>query len=177
MGLLDGADWQGKILKGGKWQSAGGGDYGVVEPATGAELGRMGQATADDVREAALSAREAQHEWAALPHTTRSAVLRRAGDLWAEHAEEITWWNVREVGAVPGMAGFALHVAAEECYAAAALPGLAMGELLPSEQPRLPVWSPSSRRSTSRSSSASARSRRRWRSATPCCSSPTRARR
>ena len=137
MGLLDGADWQGKILKGGKWQSAGGGDYGVVEPATGAELGRMGQATADDVREAALSAREAQHEWAALPHTTRSAVLRRAGDLWAEHAEEITWWNVREVGAVPGMAGFALHVAAEECYAAAALPGLAMGELLPSEQPRL----------------------------------------
>jgi benzaldehyde dehydrogenase (NAD) len=137
MGLLDGADWQGKILKGGKWQSAGGGDYAVVEPATGAELGRMGQATAEDVREAALFAREAQQEWAALPHTARSAVLRRAGDLWAEHAEEITWWNVREVGAVPGMAGFALHVAAEECYAAAALPGLAMGELLPSEQPRL----------------------------------------
>ena len=35
------------------------------------------------------------------------------------------------------MAGFALHVAAEECYEAAALPGAPYGELLPSEQPRL----------------------------------------
>ena len=36
-----------------------------------------------------------------------------------------------------GMAGFALHVAAEECYAASALPGTPYGELLPSEEPRL----------------------------------------
>jgi benzaldehyde dehydrogenase (NAD) len=64
-------------------------------------------------------------------------VLRRAGDLWSEHAEEISGWNVREVGAVPGMAGFALHVAAEECYEAAGLPGRALGEILPSEQPRM----------------------------------------
>ncbi|HEY0776143.1 MAG TPA: aldehyde dehydrogenase family protein, partial [Nocardioidaceae bacterium] len=78
-----------------------------------------------------------QREWAALPHTARAAVLRRAGDLWAQHAEEISGWNVREVGAVPGMAGFALHVAAEECYQAAALPGMAIGEVIPSEQPRL----------------------------------------
>ena len=35
------------------------------------------------------------------------------------------------------MAGFALHVAAEECYAAAALTGRSLGELIPSEQPRL----------------------------------------
>src|SRR5262245_30560972 len=137
VGLLDSVDWQGKVLKSGKWQPASGGDYAVVEPATGNELGRMGQATAEDVAEAAQSAREAQREWAALPHTARSKVLRRAGDLWAEHADEISGWNVREVGAVPGLAGFSLHVAAEECYAAAALPGLAMGELLPSEEPRL----------------------------------------
>jgi len=137
VGLLDSVDWQGKVLKAGKWQPGSGGDYAVVEPATGTELGRMGQATPGDVAEAAQAAREAQREWAALPHTARSQVLRRAGDLWSEHADEISWWNVREVGAVPGLAGFSLHVAAEECYAAAALPGLAMGEILPSEEPRL----------------------------------------
>ncbi|MGH3478969.1 MAG: benzaldehyde dehydrogenase, partial [Nocardioidaceae bacterium] len=108
-----------------------------VEPATGAELGRMGHATAEDVAEAGKSAQEAQKEWAALPHTARAAVLRKAGDLWGRHADEISGWNIREVGAVPGMAGFALHVAAEECYEAASLPSRAIGEILPSEQPRL----------------------------------------
>ena len=137
MGLLDTIDWQGRIFKGGAWVAGRGGDYPVVEPATGQELGRMGRATAEDVAEAGAAAAEAQKEWAALPHTARAAVLRRAGDLWHQHADEISGWNVREVGAVPGMAGFALHVAAEECYEAAALPGRAIGEILPSEQPRL----------------------------------------
>jgi benzaldehyde dehydrogenase (NAD) len=137
VGLLDGIDWQGTIFKAGEWVPGRGGDYAVVEPATGAELGRMGQAAPDDVAEAGRAAIAAQKEWAALPHTARSAVLRRAGDLWSEHAEEISGWNVREVGAVPGMAGFALHVAAEECYEAAGLPGRALGEILPSEQPRM----------------------------------------
>ncbi|MEU5988798.1 aldehyde dehydrogenase family protein [Spirillospora sp. NPDC047418] len=138
MGLLDSVDWQGNIFKNGAWTAAhGGGDYAVVEPATGAELGRMGQATAQDVADAAASAAAAQREWAALPHTARAAVLRKAGDLWQQHAEEISGWNVREVGAVPGIAGFALHVAAEECYEAAGLPSRAIGEIIPSEEPRL----------------------------------------
>jgi benzaldehyde dehydrogenase (NAD) len=137
MSVLDSVDWSGNILKAGAWQPGQGGDYAVVEPATGAELGRMGLATAADVAEAAAAAAEAQLAWAALPHPERAAVLRRAGDLWQQHAEEITGWNVREVGAVPGMAGFALHVAAEECYEAAGLPSRPIGEVIPSEQPRL----------------------------------------
>ena len=84
MGLLDGVDWLGKVFKGGAWTDGGGGTYAVVEPATGGELGTMGQADADDVAEAAGSAAEAQRDWAALPHTARAAVLRKAGDLWAE---------------------------------------------------------------------------------------------
>ncbi len=137
MGLLDTVDWQGKIFSAGAWVEGRGGDYAVVEPATGDELGRVGLATAEDVAEAGRAAVAAQKEWAALPHTARAAVLRRAGDLWQQHAEEISAWNVREVGAVPGMAGFALHVAAEECYEAASLPSRAIGEVLPSEEPRL----------------------------------------
>ncbi|WP_233507180.1 benzaldehyde dehydrogenase [Spongiactinospora gelatinilytica] len=137
MTLLDGVDWQGNIFKKGEWTAGRGGDYPVIEPATGAELGRMGMAGAEDVAEAATAAAEAQREWAAMPHTARAAVLRRAGDLWQQHTEEIRGWNIREVGAVPGMAEFSLHVAAEECYEAAGLPGRAIGEILPSEQPRL----------------------------------------
>jgi benzaldehyde dehydrogenase (NAD) len=136
MALLDGA-WEGKVYKGDGWTDGRGGTYPVVEPATGSELGVMGNADAEDVAEAAAAAAAAQRDWAAQPHTVRSAVLRRAGDLWAEHADEIRDWNVREVGAIPPMADFAMHVAAEECYQAAALPGQPVGQLLPSEQPRL----------------------------------------
>ncbi|MDT4989931.1 MAG: benzaldehyde dehydrogenase, partial [Micromonosporaceae bacterium] len=60
-----------------------------------------------------------------------------AGDLWGQHAEEVAGWLTREAGAVPGMAGFNTHVAAEECYEAAALPSRGYGELIPTEQPRL----------------------------------------
>lgn len=137
MGLLDSVDWQGSIFRNGEWTAARGGDYPVVEPATGNELGRMGKPTPEDAAEAAASAAEAQREWAAQPHTARAAVLRKAGDLWQKYAEEISGWNVREVGAVPGLAAFALHVAAEECYQAAGLPSQAIGEILPSEEPRL----------------------------------------
>jgi benzaldehyde dehydrogenase (NAD) len=137
MGLLDGVAWGANIFKGGRWTAGRGGDYAVVEPATGEEIGRMGLATVEDVAEAGSSAVEAQREWAARPHTARAAVLRRAGDLWLEHAEEIRDWNVREVGSIPAMAEFAVHVAAEECFGAAALPGHPIGQVLPSEQPRL----------------------------------------
>ena len=89
MALLEGVTWQGKVLKDGEWTDGRGGTYAVIEPATGNELGTMGQADAEDVAEAAASAAQAQKEWAALPHTARAAVLRRAGDLWAEHADEI----------------------------------------------------------------------------------------
>ena len=47
------------------------------------------------------SAASAQQEWAALPHPARAAVLRKAGDLFGQHADELAEWNVREVGAIP----------------------------------------------------------------------------
>ncbi|HEX2893217.1 MAG TPA: benzaldehyde dehydrogenase [Marmoricola sp.] len=136
-GLLDSADWTGHIYLDGAWVDGSAGDAPILEPATGDEIGRTGRAGVDDVRRAAASAAKAQRDWAAMSHTARAAVLRRAGDLFTQHADELAVWNVREVGAVPGMAGFALHVAAEECYTSSALPGASYGELLPSEEPRL----------------------------------------
>jgi benzaldehyde dehydrogenase (NAD) len=137
MGLLDGHEWLGKIFSDGKWADGGGGTTPVTEPATGAELGRIGVASPDDVRAAARSAVIAQREWAARPHPERAAVLRRAGDLFQQHAAEIGDWNVREVGAIQPMAAFAVSVAVQECYEASALPSRPYGELVPSDQPRL----------------------------------------
>ena len=135
--LLEHDTWTGRIFLDGSWVEPSGGTLAVIEPATGAELGQVGMASPDDLAKAAEGAARAQREWAATPHTERAAVLRRAGQLWAEHAAEVAWWNIREVGAIGAMAGFALHVAEQECYEAAALPGRPYGELLPSEQPRM----------------------------------------
>lgn len=136
--MLDPAIWTGKIFLGGEWvESSDGQTYPVIEPATGDELGLVGKAGAADVRRAATHATAAQRAWAALPHSERAAVLRRAGDLWHAHAEAITSWNVREVGAIPGMAGFSLSVGAQECYEAAALPSHTTGQVLATEEDRL----------------------------------------
>jgi len=77
--FLDDARWKGQIFVGGAWVPGAGGDADVIEPATGASLGRTGRAGAADVATAAISASEAQREWAALPHPARAAVLRKAG--------------------------------------------------------------------------------------------------
>ena len=51
MALLDEAVWRGKIYSGG-WGDGGGGDAAVLEPATGAELGRTGIVNPADVARA-----------------------------------------------------------------------------------------------------------------------------
>jgi len=135
--LFDEAAFAGRIHIDGEWVVGGGGEIPSIEPATGATLAMVGIADAADVARAAEGAARAQKEWAALPHPARAAVLRRAGQLWEEHADEISGWNIREVGAIPPLAGFALHVTAAECYEAAALPSAPLGSILSSEEPRL----------------------------------------
>ncbi|WP_241156089.1 aldehyde dehydrogenase family protein [Leucobacter chromiireducens] len=135
--LLTVADFAGKIFIDGAWVPGAGGTLPSTAPATGEVLAEIGIASPDDVHRAAVSASHAQREWAALPHPQRAAVLRRAGALWEQHAEEISGWNIREVGAIPPLAGFALHVSAAECYEAASLPSAPLGAMLSSEEPRL----------------------------------------
>ena len=129
MPLLDPKTWQSHALSGG--------EYAVTEPASGETLGTVTLASAEDVTRAAQTARTAQNDWARAPHFVRAAVLRKAGDLFAAHAEELRDWIVRESGSIPGKAEFELHVAAQECYEAAALASRPSGQILPSEAPRL----------------------------------------
>ena len=136
MSLLAGTDWHGRIYSGG-WSDGTGGTRAVVSPSSGQEIGTIGLASADDVAAAAVAATEAQRAWAALPYNERAAVLRRAGDLWHAHAEEITDWLMRETGAIGPFGGFQIMTSAEECYEAAALASAPYGELLRSSSPRL----------------------------------------
>lgn len=136
MSFLDAANWKSNILLDG-WRTGGGGDAPVMEPATGQEIGRSGRASVGDVAIASARAVSAQREWAAKPFTERSAVLRRAGQLFQDHAEEISSWIVRESGGIGPKAGLEIHVAAEECFEAAGLASHPTGQILQSEMPRL----------------------------------------
>jgi benzaldehyde dehydrogenase (NAD) len=113
------------------------GDAAIVEPATGNELGRTGVANAEDVAAASAEAAAAQRDWAAATFEDRAAVLRKAGGSIEANRDELRDWVVRETGAVPPMAEFAIGVAAQECYEAAALASRPLGEILPTNQPRL----------------------------------------
>ncbi|WP_037571189.1 aldehyde dehydrogenase family protein [Phaeacidiphilus oryzae] len=130
MALLEPRDWEGKIRVGDAWTDGGAGVHPVVSPSTGEELGRIGHASAADVRRAAEAASAAQRDWAGLPYTERAAVLRRAGDLYQQHAAEIEQWLRTETGAAPGMAGFQIGTTAQEFYEAAALASAPYGEVL-----------------------------------------------
>ncbi|RKR92452.1 benzaldehyde dehydrogenase (NAD) [Micromonospora pisi] len=137
MTLLDPTTtWHGKIFSDG-WVKADGGDAAVLEPATGAEIGRTGVAGPDDITRACARAAAAQRAWATTSFEERASVLRRAGQLWEEHATEIGDWVVRESGAIGPKAALETHVAAQECYEAAALPSRPLGEIIPSTSPRM----------------------------------------
>jgi benzaldehyde dehydrogenase (NAD) len=129
MPLLDPKTWQPRALAGP--------EYAVTEPATGDTLGTVTLAAPEDVEAATAAARTAQTDWARAPHFVRAGILRRAGDLFTAHAEELREWLVRESGSIPGKADFELHVAAQECYEAAALASRPAGQVLPTEAPRL----------------------------------------
>ncbi|NUS53051.1 MAG: aldehyde dehydrogenase family protein, partial [Nocardioidaceae bacterium] len=104
MGII-GTDWQDKMYVGGAWRPGSGDTLKVVAPASGEVLGALASASPADVDAAATQAADAQADWAARTPSERAAVLRRAGHLWEEHAEEIGEWIVKETGAIPPKAG------------------------------------------------------------------------
>ena len=132
MTLLENGPWTGNIFVDG-WNPGAGGTQAVVEPATGKTLTEVGVASPADVAAASASAARAQRDWAARTPSERAGVLRRAGALFEEHAEEIASWVIREAGSIPAKAAIEAHTAAAECYEAAGLPSHPHGEVLPSD--------------------------------------------
>ena len=137
MAILEDGRWDGKIFDG-SWTEGSSEPITVLNPASEAVLGHVGAATPEDVYRAATAASSAQQSWAALKPTERAAVLRKAGQLFEEHAAEVVDWVVRETGAIQPKAGMEAHVAAQECFEASALPTHAKGQVLASDDPH---WS------------------------------------
>ncbi|MFB9072746.1 aldehyde dehydrogenase family protein [Citricoccus parietis] len=133
MSFLDPSVWDGKIYTDG-WTEGSAGTVDVVEPATGAVLGQAGMASGEDVFAAATRAAKAQKAWAATKPEERAAVLRRAGQVFEDHVQELNTWIQRETGAIGGKAAMETHVAANECFDSAGLPHHPAGEVLTSDE-------------------------------------------
>ena len=125
--------WEGKFYTN-TWTAGTGGTIEVLEPATGTVLATVAKATGEDVHAAAKRSAVAQADWAAKKPAERAAVLRRAGDFFVTHAEELNEWVQRETGAIAPKAALETQVAANECYDASALPHHAQGDVLASDQ-------------------------------------------
>ncbi len=117
----------------GRWVSMTGGSLAVMEPATGAEIARVGQAGAADVQAAATLAAAAQPGWAAMPFLERAAVFRRAAAILERRTDEMCGWIVRETGAIPPKAMFEITSAAKHLHAAAAMLTQPRGLVLPAD--------------------------------------------
>ncbi|KAA9394271.1 aldehyde dehydrogenase family protein [Kocuria coralli] len=142
MGLLDTALFENAVFTG-RWTSGGGDPLTVRNPANDDVLATVGTATPDEVREAATRAAKAQEEWARTKPSERAAIMRRAGQIIEDYAEEIAGWVVRETGGIPPKADLEVHVGAAECYEASALPTHPQGQWLPSDSAH---WSLARRR-------------------------------
>jgi benzaldehyde dehydrogenase (NAD) len=136
MSVIEANSWSESLLSG-EWNAATGEPLPVVEPATGNQLGETTLGTERDVSAAAQKAAAVKREWAHAPYEERAAVLRRAGDLFAEHAADIEGWLMREGGSVGPKAQLETHIAQQECYEAASLPSHPLGQILATGKPRL----------------------------------------
>lgn len=126
--------WDRRIFSDG-WKSSRGGSAAVIEPATGATIGHVGVADADDVDAAAQRAAAAQAKWAETPFDQRAAVLRRAEQLLGERAEQFIRWNVREAGSIEPKAAWELAATRDQLSMSAALPMQPTGLIFPSALP------------------------------------------
>jgi len=128
--------WKGKVFSG-RWLMPKGGTREVIEPATGKVLTEVGIADAEDVREAARTARAAQGQWAATPADQRAAVLRRAAQLLEAHGEALRPWIMRETGGIAPKADKEIQFATEILIEAAAIATQPPGLMLPSGPKRM----------------------------------------
>src|SRR5262245_1264946 len=134
--ILIESTWRGRLF-GAQWRPAIVGSLDVLEPATGAVITRVGNATAEDVRQAAAEARAAQPGWAATPYDQRAAILRKVAALMEENQGELVYWIMRETGGIEPKAGFEVQMVTSILHRSAAMCTEPQGLMLPSDGGRL----------------------------------------
>ena len=129
-----------QLLIGGAWRDASdGATYEVRNPATGAVLAGVADATQDDLNDAVASARRAfdTGKWATMAASRRAKIVYKLSQLIAEHAGELALREVRNNGKTIGTARGELSAIVDtfEFYAGAATKNY--GDTLP---PPLPTY-------------------------------------
>jgi len=117
-----------------QWQPGTGETHSVHEPATGRHLLDLQLSTPADVARAAAAAKAAQPAWAAASYQERSAVLRRAAEIYEAHRPEFGTWTQRETGAHRNKTHHEQNFTVAEALAAAAMPWQPYGSLVPTVQ-------------------------------------------
>lgn len=84
---------------GGRWRASSGGEtIGVLNPATGEEIGKVSVASPSDLEEAVAAARRGFDQWRAVSPYERSKVLRRAADNLRARADGLARTLTMEQG-------------------------------------------------------------------------------
>lgn len=129
--LLTTVQWCGRALSG-TWKTLRGGHIDVAEPATGRTLTRVALADAQDVRDAALMARQSQKGWAAMPYAQRAAIFRKAAALLETQKDSYATWIIRETGGIQPKAMFEIDSVLHHLHEAASMLTQPKGLVLPS---------------------------------------------
>lgn len=103
------------LYYGGNWHGPQSGRYAeVTSPGSGAVLGRVAQAGADDVDAAVAAARQGYAEWRGVLPLERAKILRRIAELLRSHARDFALLDAADCGnPVREMVGDALIAAAQ----------------------------------------------------------------
>ncbi len=104
----------------------------IVEPASGASFGFIGNVDAALLALSSQTASQAQKQWYALPHSERAQVFRRAAQACEMHRDEIVDWLIHESGSTQPKTMFEVNQMLQVLNESAALPSRSQGEVLPS---------------------------------------------
>ncbi len=129
-----------KMYIGGEWCDAAGGDtFETQNPFTGKAWARVARGGAEDVDRAVEAAHRAFREgpWPALNATQRGALLRRLGDLVAEHAEDLAACEVRDNGKLIAEMRGQLRYTPQWYYYFGGLADKVEGKVIPIDKPNV----------------------------------------
>ncbi len=111
------------------------GEHVVSTPLTGTPLAEIGWHTSDDVDAAVARALEAFVAWRAVPAPVRGALVKRLGELLAEHRSELADLVSLEAGKIRSEALGEVHEMVDVCDFAVGLSRQLYGRTMPSERP------------------------------------------
>ncbi len=127
-----------QMLIGGEWVDAAGGEtFESMNPYTGENWAEFQRGTADDVDRAVAAARKAftSGDWPKMTATQRGHLLRKLGDLVAQHAEELAATEVRDNGKLLAEMGMQLKYVPQWYYYFGGLADKIEGAVTPIDKP------------------------------------------